>query len=119
MIQLKRKKKLFHNWNNNSVYYYSIKYLKTNPKKFSFYFLKCFKLYRIISKTNKINSKVQLINLFLKWLKLKNNSQNLRINIRNNKLNYLLKYLIFLLRLLIKYEIVESNWLQTKNESYK
>jgi hypothetical protein len=119
---IKKKKKIIPQWNHNSVYYYSIKYLKQTRKNFSFYFLKCFKLYRIVSKTKKIDSKVQLINLFLKWLKLKNNSQDLRINSDVNQLAYLLKYFNFLLRLLIKYEIVQSNWLQKKtviNENYR
>jgi DNA-directed RNA polymerase subunit beta len=119
---IKKKKKIIPQWNHNSVYYYSIKYLKQTRKNFSFYFLKCFKLYRIVSKTKKTDSKVQLINLFLKWLKLKNNSQDLRINSDVNQLAYLLKYFNFLLRLLIKYEIVQSNWLQKKtviNENFR
>ena len=113
---IKKKKKIVPHWNNNSIYYYSIKYLKQTRKSFSFYFLKCFKLYRIISKTNKPQSKVQLIKLFLKWLKLKNHSQDLTTNLEVNQLEYLLKYFNFLLRLLIKYEIVQLNWLQNKSE---
>jgi hypothetical protein len=69
MILLDRRKKLY--WNNNSIYYYSIKYLKQTEKNSSFYFLQCFKLYRIISKISDHNSKIKLIQLFLKWLKLK------------------------------------------------
>ena len=90
--------------------------MKQTRKNFSFYFLQCFKLYRIISKTNKTQSKIQLIKLFLKWLKLKNNDQDFKTNFEVDKLNYLLKYFNFLLRLLIKYEIVQSNWLQNKSE---
>lgn len=114
---IKKKKKIIPIWNNNSVYYYSIQYLKETRKNFSFYFLKCFKLYRIIAKTTNPQSKAQLIKLFLKWLKFKNNSKNLTTNLEISKLNYLLKYFNFLLKLLIKYEIIQLNWLQTKNES--
>jgi DNA-directed RNA polymerase subunit beta len=114
---VKKKKKIIPHWNNNSIYYYSIKYLKQTRRNFSFYFLKCFKLYRIISKTTKTQSKVQLVQLFLKWLKLKNNSRDLETNFETNNLEYLLKYFNFLLKLLIKYEIVQSNWLQNKLKS--
>jgi DNA-directed RNA polymerase subunit beta len=119
---VKKKKKIVPHWDNNSIYYYSIKYIKQARKNSSFYFLKCFKLYRIISQTNKTQSKVQLIQLFLKWLKLKNNSQDLKNNLKANDITYLIKYFQFLLKLLIKYEIVQSNWLQSKlksNRTYK
>jgi DNA-directed RNA polymerase subunit beta len=119
---VKKKKKIVPHWDNNSIYYYSIKYIKQARKNSSFYFLKCFKLYRIISQTNKTQSKVQLIQLFLKWLKLKNNSQDLKNNLKANDISYLIKYFQFLLKLLIKYEIVQSNWLQSKlksNRTYK
>src|SRR6478672_3814837 len=53
-------------WESNFIYYYSLKYLKQTQKGSSFYFLKCFKLYKIISKTTDTKSKVQLIKLFLK-----------------------------------------------------
>jgi len=114
---LKNKKKTVPHWNHNSVYYYSIKYLKQTRKRFSFYFLECFKFYRIISKTKKTESKIQLIQLFLKWLKLKNNPQDLKTNLNLNQFDYLLNYFNFLLRLLIKYEIVQFHWHQTKTES--
>jgi DNA-directed RNA polymerase subunit beta len=114
---VKKKKKIVPHWNNNSIYYYSIKYIKQARKNSSFYFLKCFKLYRIISQTNKAHSKVQLIQLFLKWLKLNNNSQDFKNNLKANDITYLIKYFQFLLKLLIKYEIIQSNWLQSKLKS--
>jgi len=98
---VKKKKKIVPHWQTNSIYYYSIKYLKQTKKTSSFYFLQSFKLYRIISKISKSPSKIQLIQLFLKWLKLKNNS----INFQSDKINYLIKYFNFLLKLLIKYEV--------------
>jgi len=52
--------------------------------------------------------------LFLKWLKFKKNYQDFNTNSELNKLEYLLRYFNFLLRLLIKYEIVQTNWLQNK-----
>jgi len=102
---VKKKKKIVPYWNNNSIYYYSIKYLKQTRKDFSFNFLKCFKFYRIISKTNNLQSKLQLIQLFLKWLKLRNIKSNLET---------IINYFNFLLKVLIKYEIIQLNWLQEK-----
>jgi hypothetical protein len=54
---IKKRKKIIPHWQNNSIYYYSIKYLKKTRKNSSFYFLQCFKLYRIISKTFHVKSK--------------------------------------------------------------
>jgi hypothetical protein len=70
---IKKRKKIIPHWQRNSIYYYSIKYLKKTEKAPSFYFFQCFKLYRIISKTFDLKSKPKLIQLFLKWLKLKTN----------------------------------------------
>nr|WPV76460.1 RNA polymerase beta subunit [Naviculales sp.] len=97
-------------WSNNSIYYYSINYLQQSRKNSSFYFLKCFKLYRIISKSNKTQSKISLIQLFLKWLKLKSNSEYLKDEV-------LLEYFNFLSKLLIKYSILQLNWFQNKGNS--
>lgn len=107
---VKKKKKIVPHWNNNSIYYYSIKYLKQTRKDFSFNFLKCFKFYRIISKTNNLQSKLQLIQLFLKWLKLR----NIKSNLETNNIDYIINYFNFLLKVLIKYEIIQLNWLQEK-----
>jgi DNA-directed RNA polymerase subunit beta len=99
-------------WNNNSIYYYSIKYLKQTEKNSSFYFLQCLKLYRIISKISDHNSKIKLIQLFLKWLKLKN-------NLKKDKTIYLLKYFNFLVGLLIKYKIFQYSFSEKKLELNK
>ena len=82
---VKKKKKIIPHWKNNSIYSYSIKYLKQTEKNSSFYFLQYFKLYRIISRTIESKSKNRLIQLFLKWTKLKINSQE----IEKEKKNYL------------------------------
>ena len=111
---IKKKKKIVPHWTINSIYYYSIQYLKQTEKNSSFYFLQCFKLYRIISKTFKHQSKLELIKLFLKWLKLKKNRSNYQTNLGENKIIYLLKYFNFLLKLLIKYETFQSEWIQSK-----
>jgi DNA-directed RNA polymerase subunit beta len=119
---IKKKKKIVPHWNNNSIYYYSIKYLKQTKKSSSFYFLKCFKLYRIISQTTKTQSKTKLIQLFLKWLKLKNNYEFFHNDLKTKKIKDLIKYYQFFLKLLIKYEIIQSNWIQNKfkvNTTYK
>ena len=106
------REKTIPNWNNNSVYYYSIKYLTKTTKNFSFYILRSFKLYRIVTKISKISKKITLIKLFLKWLKQKQ-------NLNKDKTIYLIKYFNFFLKLLIKYEILIKNWNQTEKLSSK
>jgi DNA-directed RNA polymerase subunit beta len=113
---VKKKKKIIPHWKNDSIYYYSIKYLKQSEKNSSFYFLQCFKLYRIVSKITKPELKVQLIQLFLKWLKLRNNSLNFKNDIEENKIAYLIKYFNFLVKLLIKYEIFQASWVLDKSQ---
>ena len=103
----KNKKKIIPYWQSNSIYYYSINYLKKTEQSVSFYFLKCFKLYRTILKSTKTESKVKLIQLFLKWLKFKNNS----FEDGSEKINYLLQYFNFLIKLLLKYEVFQFNLL--------
>jgi DNA-directed RNA polymerase subunit beta len=110
---IKKRKKIVPYWKSNAIYYYSLEYLKKLETPSSFYFLQCFKLYRIISVQIKIKSKPQLIQLFLKWLKLKNNSVNFQTNLKTETLPFLIRYFNFLLRLLIKYEIFQSNCIQT------
>ena len=109
----KKQKKIVPHWQSNSIYYYSIKYLKkTNSTPF-FYFLKCFKFYRIASESIKSQSKTKLIQLFLKWLKLQVSS--LDSNDKNSV--YLIGYFNFLLKLLLKYEIFESKYDSTLRQS--
>ena len=62
---LKKRKKIIPNWENNSVYYYSINYLQQTKSNSSFYFLQCFKLCRIIAKSSNLKRKIELIKLFL------------------------------------------------------
>ena len=102
-------------WESNFIYYYSLKYLKQTQKGSSFYFLKSFKLYQIISKTTNQPSKVQLIKLFLKWLKLKNNSKTLTNDRAIQKSISLVKYFNFLLKLTIKYNVLSSNCIKNKS----
>ena len=111
---IKKRTKIVSHWRNNSIYYYSLEYLKNLKKTPSFYFLQCFKLYRIISGKIKIKSKPQLIKLFFKWLKFKNNSFHSSTDLKFEGLKSLIKYFNFLLKLLIKYEIFQSNGYQTK-----
>jgi hypothetical protein len=87
------------------LYYYSIKYLKQSEKNSSFYFLQCFKLYRVISKVTEPESSIN--STILKWLKLRNNS-NFKSSIEENKITYVIKYFNFLVKLLIKYEIFKQ-----------
>jgi DNA-directed RNA polymerase subunit beta len=113
---VKKKKKIIPHWKNDSIYYYSIKYLKQSEKNSSFYFLQCFKLYRVISKVTQPKLKVQLIQLFLKWLKLRNNSLNFKSSIEENKITYVIKYFNFLVKLLVKYEIFQASWILDKSQ---
>jgi DNA-directed RNA polymerase subunit beta len=103
-------KKTVPHWKTNTIYYYSIEYLKKIEKTPSFYFLQSFKFYRILSSNIKVKSKPQLIKLFLKWLKFKNNSRHLQTGFDSEKLTSVIKYFNFLLRLVIKYEIFQTNY---------
>ena len=107
---VKKKKKMVPYWNSNSIYYYSIQYLKKSEQSSSFYFLQCFKLYRTIAKISKHSSKVKLIQLFLKWFKLQNNFLNFKTNLEKEKVLHLVKYYNFLIQLLIKYDILQRNF---------
>jgi DNA-directed RNA polymerase subunit beta len=105
----KKKKKIVPYWQSNSIYYYSINYLRKTEQSVSFYFLKCFKLYRTILKSTKPESKIKLIQLFLKWMKFKNHS----FEDRSEEISYLLKYFNFLIKLLLKYEVFQLNLLNS------
>nr|QGW12693.1 beta subunit of RNA polymerase [Nanofrustulum shiloi] len=104
-------------WKKISIFSYSIKLLKQNQKNSTFYFLQCFKLYRIITTSLKHQQKVELIHLFLKWLKLKNNISSFNCNLREEKPFYLVTYFNLLIRLLIKYELFQKTWISSKNKS--
>ena len=109
---VKKRKKIVPHWKYTGVYYYSLDYLKKIKKTSSFYFLKCFKWYRLIAKQIKITSKTQLIKLFLKWLKLTGQSLYIK-NIPNYKrLISLEKYFNFLLKLIIRYQTLQSNYIK-------
>lgn len=100
---IKKRKKIIPHWQNNSVYYYSINYLHQTKSNSSFYFLQCFKLYRIISKSFYAKQRPELIKLLFKWLQLKTNF----LEKNSDNLIYLLTYFNFLTKLLIKYEMVQ------------
>ena len=104
-------------WNSNSIYYYSIQYLKKKEQNSSFYFFQCFKLYKTIVKISKHNSKVKLIKLFFKWFKLQNHFLNSRMPVEKDKIIYLIKYYNFLAKLLIKYEILQQNLEKNNKQS--
>jgi len=104
---IKKRKKIVSHWRNNAIYYYSLEYLKNLEKTPSFYFLHCFKLYRIISSHLRTKSKTKLIKLFFKWLKLKHNWFYSKADLRLEKLQSVIKYFNFLLKLVIKYEMFQ------------
>jgi DNA-directed RNA polymerase subunit beta len=117
--RIKKKKKVIPNWDNNSIYYYSIKYLKQANTHPSFYFLQYFKFYCLISKTSDSNSKIKLIQLFLKWLKLKINVVIFQTDLKKDNILYIIKYFQFLLKLLMKYEILQLNFSQNILKNFK
>ena len=99
----------FWNFDHNSIYHYSMEHIKLINKNSAFSFLQYFKFYRLISNTSHSSSKIKLIQLFLKWLKLKNTTSNFKSNCADAKTSYFLKYFQFLLKLLIKYQILDQN----------
>ena len=111
---IKKRKKIVPYWKNHAIYYYSLEYLKTLTNTYSFSFLQCFKLYHIISGHIKTKSKNKLIQLFLKWVKLKNRSLHLATDLKTENFNVLIKYFNFLLKLVIKYEMFQKYYLQKK-----
>jgi len=102
---IKKRKKIIPHWQNNLIYYYSINYFKQKISNPSFYFLKCFKFYRMISKSISSDQKIKLIQFFLKWLKIKTHF----LKETGNDLKYVLTYFNLLTRTLIKYEIIKIN----------
>ena len=104
---IKDRKKIVSHWRNNSIYYYSLEYLKNLETTPSFYFLYCFKLYRIISSNIRTKSKPKLIKLFFKWLKLKHNSFYSKAGLRLEELQVVIKYFNFLFKLVLKYEMFQ------------
>jgi DNA-directed RNA polymerase subunit beta len=118
---IKKRKKTIPHWRNNSIYYYSLEYLKNLEKTPSFYFLSCFKLYRSISSHLKTKSKSKLIKLFFKWLKLKNNSFYLKADLSFEEIQSIIKYFNFLLKLVLKYEMFQLYYSRTQlpNENKK
>ena len=100
----------FWNFDHNSIYHYSMKHLKLLNKNSVFTFFQYFKFYRLILNTSHSSSKIKLIQLFLKWLKLRNTNSNFQSNSKYDKTSYLLKYFQFLLKLLIKYHILDQNY---------
>lgn len=109
---IKKKKKIVPHWESNLIYYYSLEHLKKVEKNSCFYFLQCFKLYRIISKTFDKEPKIKLVKLFLKWLKLNHNTAYLDKSLKLDNLIYLFKYFNFLTKLLLKYEIFQNKFLK-------
>jgi DNA-directed RNA polymerase subunit beta len=114
---IKKRKKIVPYWKNNSIYYYSIEYLKKVGNSSSFYFLQYFKLYQIIVTQTKKKSQISTIQLFIKWLKLKKKSLNFQSTSNFPDLNFLIKSFNFLLKLLIKYRILKSNNISTSLKS--
>lgn len=106
---IKKRRKIVPHWRSDSIYYYSIKYLKRAKVVPFFYFLQCFKLYRIISYTVNKPSKQRLIHLFLKWLKLKINSFYFKSTLNSENTVHLVNYFNLLLKTLIKYDLFTSS----------
>jgi DNA-directed RNA polymerase subunit beta len=104
-------------WKKASICSYSINLLRDTQKNSTFYFLQCFKLYRIITTTGNQEQKNELIQLFLKWLKVKQNISSFNSDLKEEKTLYLVTYFNLLIRLLIKYEIFQKSWISSKTQN--
>ena len=104
-------------WKKTSIFSYSIALLRDSQKNSTFYFLQCFKLYRIITTSSKQKQKKELIQLFLKWLKVKQNISSFNSDFKEEKTVYVVHYFNLLIRLLIKYEIFQKSWISSKTKS--
>jgi DNA-directed RNA polymerase subunit beta len=105
--KIKKRKKIIPNWNQNTIYYYSLKYLEDASQNSTFYLFQCFKFYQLISKNLKLKNKNKFVQLFVKWLKLKN--KNFKFEVKENNVNYILNYFQFISTLLIKYQVCHSS----------
>jgi DNA-directed RNA polymerase subunit beta len=105
--KIKKRKKIIPNWNQNTIYYYSLKYLEDASQNSTFYLFQCFKFYQLISKNLRLKNKNKFVQLFVKWLKLK--SQNFKFEVKENNVNYILNYFQFISTLLIKYQVCHSS----------
>lgn len=108
--KVKKKKKTVPDWDSDSIYYYSIRYLKQIQTSPSSYFLKYFKAYQLIANICKNKSNPRLIKLFFKWLKLDNTTFNSKL--KKTKVIYILKYFKFLLKSIIKHQILNANYFE-------
>jgi len=109
--KIKKRKKIISNWSNQTIYYYSIKRLQNSHKHSTFYLFQCFKFYQLISKNLESKSNEKLLQIFIKWLKLKNQTQNLKAPIEENNVTEIVKYFQFLVILLLKYQFCTFNFL--------
>jgi len=107
---IKKRKKIIPYWKTNSIYYYSIEYLKKAKATPFFYFLQCFKIYKTILTVAKSKSKRKLIKLFLKWIKLETNCFHFKLGLDSNNIKYLVTYFNFLLKILIKYSLFQTSF---------
>ena len=98
---------------------YCLKYLKHLPKLPSVYFLQSFKYYCLILRTADHQSKSQLIQLFIKWVKLEKTSGNLQNQMSTQTVFAILKYFRFLLKLITKTEILEERLLKSSRTGTK
>ena len=105
--KIKKRKKIIPNWNQNTIYYYSLKYLEDASQNSTFYLFQCFKFYQLISKNLRLKNKNKFVQLFVKWLKLK--SQNFKFEVKENNVIYILNYFQFISTLLIKYQVCHSS----------
>jgi DNA-directed RNA polymerase subunit beta len=107
--KIKKRKKIIPSWNNNTIYYYSIQYLKNSTNDSPFYLFQAFKFYQLVSKSLSSKSKGKLIQIFIKWLKLKNQNQNFQSSLKKTNISYILTYFQFLLTLVIKSQLCNLN----------
>jgi DNA-directed RNA polymerase subunit beta len=110
-------KKVVPHWKKTSIFSYSINFLKQKEKTSAFNFLQYFKLYRIISSILISQRKVLLVQIFLKWLKSKNFVSTFNSELKKENMVYLLTYFNLLIRLLVKYQVFQTNYVLKKLEN--
>ena len=114
---------------NQNLFQYSFTELKRNEKDFYFYFLKSFKIYRIIASTQQLKKKSERIKIFLHWLSLKELQFSKFNSTSSNELLNLVKDWHKLLKILIKHTLLkkiftdnnkqfESQWITKINQNY-
>ena len=105
-----QKAKLISNWRTDSIYYYSIRYLRKIKKRVEFSFLLYFKLYKIILRAKHTFLKSLIVKFFFKWMKRKVSLKKLNFQIKENQQSSLLIYFHYVNSALLKYALLSNDF---------